>query len=191
MIYLFAKLIYAISGWTIKGTVPKDIKRCIVLMAPHTSNWDFVIGFLGFAILRIKSHSLIKKEAFVFPLGILVRAMGGVAVDRKHASNIVAGVAHEFHNRERFILIVAPEGTRSLNRNWKRGFYNIALMAKVPIILGYLDYKQKEAGLGDVFYPTGNYEADLAIMEAFYFDKHARFPEKFNLSPINRKNTNK
>ena len=190
MIYLLAKLIYAISGWKITGTIPKDIKHCIVLMAPHTSNWDFVIGFLGFAILRLKSHSLIKKEAFVFPLGLIVRAMGGVPVDRQRASNVVISVAHEFQIRKEFILIVAPEGTRSLNRHWKRGFYNIAVLAKVPIIFGYLDYRLKVAGLEDVFYPTGNYEADLAVIEAFYAKKQARFPEKFNLSPVNRKNIN-
>jgi 1-acyl-sn-glycerol-3-phosphate acyltransferase len=187
MIHLLARLIYAIAGWKITGTIPKDIKHCIVLMAPHTSNWDFVIGFLGFAILRIKSHSLIKKEAFRFPLGIIVRAMGGVAVDRKHASNVVISVAHEFHKRKQFILIIAPEGTRSLNHHWKRGFYNIAVLAKVPIIFGYLDYTHKEAGLADVFIPTGNYESDMAIIEDFYAQKTARFPEKFNLSPINRK----
>ena len=190
MIHLLAKLIYAIAGWKIIGTIPKDIKHCIVLMAPHTSYWDFPIGFLGFAILRIKSHSLIKKEAFAFPLNILVKAMGGVAVDRQHASNVVISVAHEFQKREQFILIIAPEGTRSLNHHWKRGFYNIAMLAKVPIILGYLDYSKKEAGLGDVFVPTGNYKSDLAIIEAFYHDKMPRFPEKFNLSPLNRKNIN-
>ena len=187
MIHLLAKLIYKIAGWKITGTIPKDIKQCIVLMAPHTSNWDFPIGFLGFAILRIKVNSLIKKEAFGFPLGIIVKAMGGVAVDRRKANNVVTSVAHEFKKREHFILIIAPEGTRSLNHHWKRGFYHIAVLAKVPIILGYLDYKHKEAGLGDIFMPTGNYESDLAVIEAFYFDKTARFPEKFNLSHINRK----
>lgn len=191
MLYLLARLIYACSGWKITGTIPKEINRCIVLMAPHTSNWDFVLGFLGFAILRIKINVLIKKEAFAFPLGILVRAMGGVPVDRQHASNVVVNIAHEFQKREHLVLVVAPEGTRSLNNNWKRGFYHIAVLAKVPIVLGYLDYRQKVAGLGEAFIPTGNYESDLAIMEAFYLDKAARFPEKFNLSPVNRKNINK
>jgi len=191
MLALLARLIYAFSGWKIKGTIPKDINRCIVLMAPHTSNWDFVLGFLGFAILRIKINVLIKKEAFTFPLGILVKAMGGVAVDRQHAGNVVANVAHEFRKREHFVLVVAPEGTRSLNNHWKRGFYNIAVLAKIPIVLGYLDYSQKIAGLGEAFVPTGNYESDLTYIEAFYFDKVARFPEKFNLSPVNRKDTNK
>ena len=190
MMYLLAKLIYAITGWKVTGAIPKEIKHCVVLMAPHTSNWDFVLGFLGFAILRRKIHVLIKKEAFVFPLGILVRAMGGVAVDRQHASNVVVNVAHEFKCRDQFILIIAPEGTRSLKNNWKRGFYNISMLAKVPIVLGYLDYQKKVAGLGDPYMPTGNYEADLAIIENFYSDKVARFPEKFNLSPVNRKDTN-
>lgn len=187
MIHLLAKLIYSIAGWKTEGTIPKDIKRCIVLMAPHTSNWDFVLGFLGFAILRIKVHFLIKKESFVFPLGILVKAMGGVAVDRQRASNVVTSVSHEFQNREKFVLIIAPEGTRSHNKHWKRGFYHISLLAKVPIILGYLDYKEKVAGLGDIIVPSGNYESDLALIEAFYMQKTARFPENFNLSAIDRK----
>lgn len=187
MIHLLAKLIYSIAGWKTEGNIPKDIKRCIVLMAPHTSNWDFVLGFLGFAILRIKVHFLIKKESFVFPLGILVKAMGGVAVDRQRASNVVTSVSHEFQNREKFVLIIAPEGTRSHNKHWKRGFYHISLLAKVPIILGYLDYKEKVAGLGDIIVPSGNYESDLALIEAFYMQKTARFPENFNLSAIDRK----
>jgi len=191
MIHLLAKLIYAIAGWKVKGAFPENIKRCIVLMAPHTSNWDFVIGFLGYAILKIKVHFLIKKEAFAFPLNILVKAMGGIAVDRRHAGNVVTSVAHEFHDREHFVITIAPEGTRSLNHHWKRGFYHIALLAKIPIILGYLDYNLKEAGVGDIVVPTGNYESDLALIEAFYYDKAARFPEKFNLSPANRKNINK
>ena len=100
MIYLLAKLIYSFSGWKVKGSIPKDINHCVVLMAPHTSNWDFVLGFLGFAILHQKINVLIKKEAFVFPLGILVRAMGGVAVNRQHASNVVINISHEFNTTE-------------------------------------------------------------------------------------------
>lgn len=155
-------------------------------MAPHTSNWDFILGWLGYNILGLKSKYLIKKEAFFFPLGILVRKLGGIPVDRGKSNNIILTISEMFLEKENLILTVTPEGTRSLNHTWKKGFYTIALHAKVPLVLGFLDYKKKLGGLGPMFEVTGDFEKDMKFIESFYHDKVARYPEKFNLSPENR-----
>jgi 1-acyl-sn-glycerol-3-phosphate acyltransferase len=183
----FARFILKLFGWSVVNMIPPDAKKFVTLMAPHTSNWDFLVGWFGYMSIGINSKYLIKKEAFAFPLGGLVTAMGGLPVDRKASTNIVLQVGEMFKKDDNLIITIAPEGTRSLSRNWKRGFYYIALNAKVPIALGFLDYKSKTGGVGKMITPSGNYEEDLEEIEAFYFDKEARFPENFNLSPQNRK----
>jgi len=113
--------------------------------------------------------------------------MGGMPVDRKSSNNIVQQVGDMFVNTEQLVITIAPEGTRSLSRNWKKGYYYIALHANVPIGLGYLDYKNKIGGVGKMITPSGNYEEDLKEIEEFYSEKAARYPEKFSLSPQYRK----
>jgi 1-acyl-sn-glycerol-3-phosphate acyltransferase len=188
MFRILSSFILATAGWRVVGKEFKDIKRCIVVMAPHTSNWDFIMGRLGYASLGMEVRFLIKKESFRFPWGFFVRAIGGIPVDRKHSTNVVGQITEMFRTNEHLILTITPEGTRSLNYHWKRGFYQIALQANIPLLLGYLDYKKKEAGFGFLFNPTGNYEKDLLEIEAFYETKAALHPENFNLSPANRKN---
>jgi len=179
----FARFILKLFGWSVVNEIPPGTRKFVTLMAPHTSNWDFLVGWFGYMSIGINSKYLIKKEAFFFPLGYLVSAMGGMPVDRKASTNIVLQVGEMFKKDEGLIITIAPEGTRSLNRNWKRGFYYIALNAKVPIALGFLDYKNKIGGVGKMITPSGNYEEDLKEIEAFYLDKQPRFPEKFSLSP--------
>jgi len=179
--------ILKIFGWKVINNIPADVKKCVVTMAPHTSNWDFLLGWLGYSSIGINSTYLIKKEAFFWPLGGLLKALGAIPVDRKASNNIVHQVCEMFHKSESMYLTITPEGTRSLNRNWKRGYYYIAENAKVPLAFGFLDYKEKVGGIGRMFTPTGNYEADLKEMEAFYADKNPKHPEKFSLSPQNRK----
>jgi 1-acyl-sn-glycerol-3-phosphate acyltransferase len=186
MFRLLSRFIYAITGWKVVGKEFSKIKRCIVVMAPHTSNWDFILGRLGYSALGMEVHFLIKKESFRFPWGYFVKAIGGIPVDRKHSGNVVSSITEMFRQREHLILTITPEGTRSLNMNWKKGFYQIALQANIPLLLGFLDYKKKEAGFGRIFIPTGDYEQDLAEIETFYETKNALYPEKFNLSPIYR-----
>jgi 1-acyl-sn-glycerol-3-phosphate acyltransferase len=182
----FAKFLLQLFGWKVVVTIPPDVKKCVVLMAPHTSNWDFLIGYLGFMSIGIDSKYLIKKEAFVFPIGRMLLAAGAIPVNRKASTNIVIQVGEMFKNTDSLFITIAPEGTRSLNRNWKRGFYYIAENAKVPIVFGFLDYKMKIGGIGGMLIPTGNYEEDLKKIEEFYAVKGARYPEKFNFSPQNR-----
>ncbi len=176
-------LIFKILGWKIKGVIPPEVKKCVILAAPHTSNMDFMIGRLGYFIMGVPVRFLIKKEAFKPPFGGLLRRMGGLSVDRSKRSNIVDKVASLFGEHEVLYVVITPEGTRKLVHQWRKGFYYIALKANIPIALGYVDYKKKEAGFGPVFYASGDFESDFETIREFYKTKTARHPEKFNLSP--------
>lgn len=179
---LFARLILRLAGWKIEGGLPEGISKSVIIMAPHTSNLDFFIGWLGVRGLGNKPSVLIKKEAFKFPFGAILRAMGGIPLDRRKSMNDIKYVASLFDKKENLHLVITPEGTRNLNRNWKRGFYFIAQKANVPIMLGYLDYGNKTGGIGGVIEPSGNFEEDFKKIEDFYRGKKARYPENFNLS---------
>lgn len=180
-----AKLILDLMGWRVTHPMPPGINKAVIIMAPHTSNWDFVIGRLGFASQGIKAKFIIKKESFFFPLGVVLRALGAVPVDRGMSTGTVKKITHYFTESEEFLLLITPEGTRRLVKKWKKGYYFIAQQAHVPIIMSFLDYRTKSGGLGPVLYPSGDYEADLKIIEDFYKDKQAKHPDKFNLSPQN------
>lgn len=182
MMKQLSKLILRLWGWKVVVNSIGELKKCVVIVAPHTSNMDFVVGRLAYFTLGLKVKFLIKKESFFFPLGILIKKMGGIPVDRGKSSNLVEDVAKIFNESEDLFLTVTPEGTRKLVTRWKKGFYYIAYKANVPIALGILDYKHKVIGIGKMLYPTGNYEEDFKIIEAFYKGGHARHPEKFNLS---------
>ncbi len=178
-----AGMILKLFGWKVVVTgIPEGVEKAVITMAPHTSNWDFLIGRLSFMSIKTKVYLMIKKESFFFPLGIVLRALGGIPVDRSNSQKTVMSVTQHFENADKFYLIITPEGTRKRVQRWKKGFYFIATTARVPIILGYLDYKKKEGGLGPVIYPGGDYEKDLAKIQDFYRGKHARHPNNFNLS---------
>lgn len=184
---LLSAIFLRLMGWRVIIEVPSEIKKGIIVVAPHTSNWDFVFGRLGFASRGWNVKFIIKKESFFFPLGILLRWLGAIPMDRGYSTKTLKRVTDQMNMSDECFLLITPEGTRKLVKHWKKGFYFIAQHAKVPIIYGYLDYKSKVAGLGGVFYPTGNYDEDLKVIEAFYKNKTARYPEKFNLSPQNNK----
>jgi len=173
-------------GWKIKGTFPANLKKCVIIAAPHTSNSDFIIGRAAFYMLGIpKITFLIKKELFFFPMGYILKAMGGFPVDRKK-NTLVKDSIDNFNNKKAFYLLITPEGTRKLAKVWKKGFYHISYEAKVPVVVTYMDYAKKEGGLGYIFEPTGNYEEDLKKINHFYKDVTAKYPENFSLSPMNR-----
>ena len=168
-------------GWKAIITVAEP-QKSVICVAPHTSNWDFPIGELFYLALGRKSSFLIKKSWFFFPLNYVFDALGGVPVDRRKSTSVTQQMVEEFEKRDYFHLAITPEGTRSLSTKWKMGFYYIAVGANVPIQLAYIDYKKKEVAIKELFYPTGNEEADLAKIQSYYKDIHAKFPEKFNLS---------
>jgi 1-acyl-sn-glycerol-3-phosphate acyltransferase len=181
---ILGKLILRLLGWKVIGEMPDGIRKCIMIEAPHTSNIDFILGRLAFYQLGINARFLIKKELFKFPLGGILKAMGGIPVDRGKKNNMVDYVADLFSKTDELVVIITPEGTRKYNAHWKKGFYHIALKANVPILLGFIDYKKKEGGIGPKIYPTGDYEKEFALIEDFYKDKTACHPENYNLSPM-------
>ena len=171
-----AKLLFRLKGWKTEGAVHQP-QRFVIIAAPHTSNWDAVNMVIAAYIFKIRISWFIKSEAFFFPLGTLIRAVGGIPIDRSASRNVVAQAVEQFNQSERLVLAVPPEGTRGKSDGWKTGFYHIACGAGVPIVLGYLDYQRKVAGLGPAFVPTGDIEADFHVFDEFYAGVIPKFPE--------------
>lgn len=168
-------------GWKTISTLPDAIKKCVLVAAPHTSNMDYPIALATLYGAGVQVRFLAKKSLFRFPLGLLMRLSGGLAVDRSKHNNMVEALIDMFRKSENLILMIPVEGTRSYVKEWKSGFYYTALGAGVPIALGYLDYGKRVAGFGELFYPTGNYARDLAVIQDFYRQFEARHPEKSSL----------
>ena len=178
----FWQLVYHnLLGW--KSELHVEIpKKCVVCVAPHTSNWDFIIGKIFYSSLGGKIHFLMKKEWFFFPFGCIFRAMGGVPVDRKNKkSSLTEQMIERFNRKDEFCLAISPEGTRKKIDQWKTGFYYIALGAKVPISLAHIDYEKREIGLSINFLPTGNVEADMKEIKNYYAGFKGKYPEQFSL----------
>jgi 1-acyl-sn-glycerol-3-phosphate acyltransferase len=175
--------ILKLLGWHTDGSLPDGIRKAVVIAAPHTSMWDFVIGRLTFWAIRVNIRFLIKEESFVFPLGLLLKWIGGMPVARgKYKSNLIIQVTELFNKTDDLIVVITPEGTRKKVEQWKKGFYMIAMAAKVPIALGFIDYGKKTGGVGPIFYPTGDFEKDIITIQRFYRNMTAKHPERFNLS---------
>ncbi|MCW3849291.1 lysophospholipid acyltransferase family protein [Sphingomonas sp. LB-2] len=168
---------YRTRGWKAVGTPPPD-RRCVIIAAPHTSNWDFVY-FLGLTdALGIKAHFMGKMSLFRWPMKRFMLDMGGVPVDRSASRNYVDAMIAEFAQRDEFMLVIAPEGTRSAVSQWRTGFYHIAMGAGVPLVCGLIDYAKRTGGLGPAFMPTGDYEADMAQVIDYYRTAVPRHPER-------------
>jgi len=147
-------------------------------MAPHTSNWDFIIGRLAFYLMKIPGKFLVKKELFFFPLGWILRSLGALPVDRKKKNHMVLQAVQFFQCTENLYLVFTPEGTRSANPHWKKGFYYIAMQAKVPIVLAYIDYSKKTGGFHGVFESTGNINEDILSIKKTLLMYEAKFPKQ-------------
>lgn len=176
----FSRFILWVMGWKVRVIVP-DYPKAIICVAPHTSNWDFIIGKLAYASVRRKAGFLMKKSWFFFPLGCIFRAMGGIPVSRSGNSNesSVDRLVELFEKKDRLTLAITPEGTRSLTSHWRTGFLNIAHMANVPILLAAIDFKDKVARIEKTFFPTGDNEADLRAIKDYYKGVTGKYPEKF------------
>jgi 1-acyl-sn-glycerol-3-phosphate acyltransferase len=161
------RAILRLTGWRI-DTAPPDQPRFVILAAPHSSNWDFVVGIGLVFALRLDIRFIGKAELFRGPLGLVMRWLGGLPVDRRHPEGFVEQTLALFKQRERLLLVVAPEGTRKPVTRWKTGFYRIALGAGVPIVPGYFDNRRKAMGFGAAVVPSGDAQADLAKLRAFY-----------------------
>lgn len=164
-------------GWRIVGKMP-DIPKFVVIAAPHTSNWDFPITLAAAFSLKAQILWMGKDSLFKSPLGAIYRWLGGISVDRSRSTNLVGRAVEAFHQAERLVLLVPPEGTRQKARYWKTGFYFIASGAGVPIVMAFMDYGRKVAGIGPTLIPTGDIHADMEQIQSFYSGiegKHPRF----------------
>ncbi|MFN6089027.1 MAG: 1-acyl-sn-glycerol-3-phosphate acyltransferase [Cyclobacteriaceae bacterium] len=162
-------LVFKWMGWKTQGDVPKHINKYIVAVAPHTSNWDFVIGILARSVLNIQSAKFIGKDSlFKPPLGWFFRAVGGYPVDRSGHKDMTDQIAHIFDQHEKFILGLAPEGTRKKVDKLRTGFYYIAKKANVPIVPVGFDFATKTVVVAKPFYPTDDFDSDMKTLFNFY-----------------------
>jgi 1-acyl-sn-glycerol-3-phosphate acyltransferase len=165
----FSVVYLKLAGWKVLGALPADAQRSVFIAAPHTSNWDLPYTLMVAFVLRLNIYWMGKSSIFSFPFGPLMRWLGGISVDRAKSNNLVAASAEAIKQAQGALqLIVPPEGTRSKTRYWKTGFYHIAVAAQVPIVMAYMDYERKVSGLGPMFVPTGDLEADMLRIKAFY-----------------------
>jgi len=167
---LYSFLFHRILGWKITGQFNPQIKKSVVIVAPHTHWHDFIIGALTRAIINVNINFVAKKELFKWPFGLYFRWMGGTSIDRSKSKNTVAQVVEVFKTKTEFRLAIAPEGTRKKVKHWKTGFYYMALEAEVPIISVAFDYQQREVKISEAFYVSGKIEEDLPEIRAFYQD---------------------
>ena len=176
ILYWFATFCLFIMGWKTKGKIP-DINKFVMIAAPHSSNWDFVFFLLIIFKFQISVHWMGKHTMFKWPFkGLLIR-LGGIPIDRSGKGNIVQSMAEAFKKSEKLIVTIAPSGTREKVMKWKTGFYHIASQAKVPIVCGFIDYKQKTIGFGPVFSPSDDIDTDMASIKAFYTDFSGKYLE--------------
>ena len=178
-----SSFILRLFGWTVVVDVP-DYPKCVICVAPHTSNWDFFIGKLAYLSIGRYAGFMMKKEWFFFPLGLIFKAVGGIPVDRSRNTSLVDQMANKFAESKQFHLAITPEGTRKPNPNWKKGFYFIALKAQVPIMLIGIDYPSKTITSTKAIMPTGDFEKDMHEIKLYFKDFHGKIPENFSIGTI-------
>lgn len=164
-------------GWKIVGKLP-EIPQYVLIVAPHTSNWDLIIGLLARFAVNTRIHFLVKKEIFVFPLNLLMRALGGIPIDRSISKHRVERIVERFHNNDHFILGLAPEGTRSPVKRWKFGFYHIAQEAQIPIVMVGMDYTSKEVRVAPPLKPGDDLKEDYEVMLDFFKTIRGKYRKK-------------
>lgn len=183
----FARFLLKLFGWSVNETIPPESQRSVVIAAPHTTNWDFILTRVAFYVLGIPVKIAVKDFWTKFPFGLITVPFGGLGIDRSNKDpnnprpSQIEQMANFFGQYDRIGMVVAPEGTRVLRTQWKMGFYHTAKLANVPITFGYLDYKKKVAGVGGVVYLTDNMEEDLMKIMDFYRDIAPKFPEKYSI----------
>ncbi|RKT00783.1 1-acyl-sn-glycerol-3-phosphate acyltransferase [Flavobacterium sp. 123] len=175
---IYQWIFFRIMGWKIIGSIDPNVKKCVMMVMPHTSAHDFYLGIFTRGITQLQMNWVGKKELFRFPFGFYFRYMGGEPLDRTGGLNKVDSIASIFERKEIFRLAVAPEGTRKYVNELKTGFYYIALKANVPIIPVAFDFGNKEVNLGAPLMPTGDIESDLSILKQHYIGVEGKIPDK-------------
>lgn len=179
-----SKFILKKIGWKIHDNISQMPSKCVLCVAPHTSNWDLLLGQLVYSSMRRKAWFLMKKTWFFFPLNIIFKKMGGIPVDRSKSKkeSLTQQMAAEFNKRDIFQLAITPEGTRKGNTEWKRGFYFIAQESGVPIVIVIMDYKTKTVTFETTFIPTGNVDVDISTVKSYYSNAEGKNKNNFILN---------
>jgi len=172
-----ARSIFRLMGWRTQ-VIPPPTSRYVLIGVPHTSNWDFIVALLLMAAESIPIRILGKDSLFRGPMGVFMRSLGAIPVNRREKTNLVDQVAAKFDEYDELVIGISPEGTRKKTSRWRTGFYYIALKADVPIVMAYLDYGNKVCGLGPSFKPSGDIQADFLIIRDFYSEIVGKYPHK-------------
>jgi 1-acyl-sn-glycerol-3-phosphate acyltransferase len=182
----FAQKIIRWMGWKITGETENiqlwnDTQKCIIIEAPHTTFWDYVLGHFTLVAMGKKGAFLINKKFFFFPLNLILKAHGGIPVEIRTDKKFLQQVVELYEKADKMFLTITPEGTREKVIRWKRGFYNLVQATNAPLLIGALDYKKKHIILGNAFTITDNYNTDMKELMKFYENVTAKYPEKFAL----------
>lgn len=178
---IIGKLFLKLINWEFKNDIPRDLKKYVLVAAPHTSNFDFVLLIVCLWAGEIKGHYLIKKEHFKWPFSVFLKWTGAIAVDRDNINHrFVDQLKNVLKEKDEAALIFTPEGTRSFAPSWKTGFHRVAATGNYPIVAVYADYDLKEVGIAEIMQPSSDLKKDLKHLETLYSKVIARYPQQFN-----------
>ena len=188
MFKLFMKSMFRLDGWKIdkSHTILTEVRRSVIIAAPHTSNWDFINVLAAFEILKMPIRFTIKNNWLRFPFNLIMNPLGAIPIDMRpklghKRKTMVDAMIELFEKNKELILLITPEGSRKKTTRWKEGFYRVAMGAQVPILTGYLDYKKKLGGIHSIVHPTGDYKKDMLPVMDFYKNVSGRYPEEFSV----------
>jgi len=182
MLAKFCGALLRLFGWKVTVDVP-DYPKSVICVAPHTTNWDFILAELAYTSIGRKAGFLMKKFWFFWPLGPIFRSIGGVAVSHEHGCSLTSQLIERFNNSKRLNIAITPEGTRSRTTKWHTGFLRVAMEADVPITLAAFDYPSKTISMTTTFRPTGDMKADMRAIKAFYKPYQGKYADKFTTDP--------
>lgn len=176
-----ASVFLGVTGWRARVDLSPEMRKSVMIAAPHTSNWDFPIALLAFWKMRVDVKYFIKDDYVNGAFGWFFKWTGAIGVDRSKGKNHLTQFAIDLlKENEELVVLVTPEGTRKRVEKWRTGFYRIAMAANVPITLAYVHFPDKITGIQKVFFPSGNFEEDMAVIEEVYRPFKGKFPENFN-----------
>lgn len=171
------RFFFKIRGWKVVGKIPDDLKKFVMVVAPHTSNWDFFVGLGARSVMGVDTRFAGKKELFRFPFGWIFKKLGGYPVDRSKKNNFVDAVCDIYDSKERFSICLTPEGTRSYAPVWKTGFWHIAHKLNIPIVMIAMNYETKSVVIEPPFFTSGNMETDISKMKDYFRKSPGLHPE--------------
>lgn len=176
---VISKLMLKIIRWRVIGSLPEGQRKYVLIVAPHTSNWDFILFVFTVSVLRLQPSVLIKSTLFVGPLGWFLRYCGAIPVNRAQKNSLVDYIAGIYAERDEFVLVITPEGTRSANPNWKQGFHHVATKADVPILVVSVDSNKRTIGIEGLMEPSDDVDSDILKLKKLFDSKSGLKPENY------------